>query len=60
MEARKCDGPSSEGVSALEIQLDALLYEALPIPPFVDVVFEVRVQDLHRWSEQLDVDTDRL
>jgi hypothetical protein len=44
---RAVDAPASEGICALEIQLDAFFHEALAVAPLVYSVFEMGVQDLH-------------
>ena len=47
------DVPSGERIGALEIQLDTFLHEALPVAPLVHPVFEMGVQDLHGYSDEI-------
>ena len=47
------DVPSSERISALKIQLDALLHKALAVAPLVHPVFEMRVQSLHGYNNEI-------
>lgn len=53
---RRGDGPAGEGVGALEVELVALLDEALAVAPFVHAILEMRVKDLHRCERRQPTD----
>jgi hypothetical protein len=42
------DTPAREGIRAFEVKLVPFLYESFAIPPLVNTVVEIRIQDFHR------------